>query len=174
MGTGSGNSRGRGPDSIGPLPRRCACSAGDGSGASPAPVPLPHARRGVEGTGVVDALGPGITKLEIGDPVILTAEHGPCSRLPKAPVRQMTAARTYRTRRPALAPLPRGQQRERRRAPGSEAAARAAPAGRLETYRSSQTKAGGRRPGPGSPGTRQAVASVIRQQIHDTCPPADV
>jgi len=43
------------------------------SGASPAPVPLPHARLGVEGTGVVDALGPGITGLEIGDPVILTA-----------------------------------------------------------------------------------------------------
>ena len=43
------------------------------SGASPAPVPLPHARLGVEGTGVVDALGPGVTGLEIGDPVILTA-----------------------------------------------------------------------------------------------------
>jgi NADPH:quinone reductase-like Zn-dependent oxidoreductase len=43
------------------------------SGISPAPVPLPHARLGVEGTGVVDALGPGITGLEIGDPVILTA-----------------------------------------------------------------------------------------------------
>jgi NADPH:quinone reductase-like Zn-dependent oxidoreductase len=43
------------------------------SGASPAPVPLPHARLGVEGTGVIDALGPGITGLEIGDPVILTA-----------------------------------------------------------------------------------------------------
>jgi NADPH:quinone reductase-like Zn-dependent oxidoreductase len=43
------------------------------SGASPAPVPLPHARLGVEGTGVVDALGAGVTGLEIGDPVILTA-----------------------------------------------------------------------------------------------------
>ncbi len=43
------------------------------SGTSPAPVPLPHARLGVEGTGVVDALGPGTTGLEIGDPVILTA-----------------------------------------------------------------------------------------------------
>lgn len=43
------------------------------SGASPAPVPLPHARLGVEGTGVVDALGPGSTGLEIGDPVILAA-----------------------------------------------------------------------------------------------------
>jgi NADPH:quinone reductase-like Zn-dependent oxidoreductase len=43
------------------------------SGASPAPVPLPHARLGVEGTGVVDALGPDVTGLEIGDPVILTA-----------------------------------------------------------------------------------------------------
>ena len=43
------------------------------SGASPAPVPLPHARLGVEGTGVVDALGPEVTGLAIGDPVILTA-----------------------------------------------------------------------------------------------------
>ncbi|MFE1291476.1 zinc-dependent alcohol dehydrogenase family protein [Streptomyces sp. NPDC058751] len=43
------------------------------SGASPAPVPLPHARLGVEGTGVVDALGPGTTGLRTGDPVILTA-----------------------------------------------------------------------------------------------------
>ena len=43
------------------------------SGASPAPVPLPHARLGVEGTGVIDALGPEITGLETGDPVILTA-----------------------------------------------------------------------------------------------------
>ena len=43
------------------------------SGASPAPIPLPHARLGVEGTGVIDALGPGVTGLDIGDPVILTA-----------------------------------------------------------------------------------------------------
>ena len=43
------------------------------SGTSPATVPLPHARLGVEGTGVADALGPGVTGLEIGDPVILTA-----------------------------------------------------------------------------------------------------
>ncbi|MGI5131170.1 zinc-dependent alcohol dehydrogenase family protein [Pseudonocardia sp. CA-107938] len=37
------------------------------------PAALPHARLGVEGTGVVDALGPEVTGLEIGDPVILTA-----------------------------------------------------------------------------------------------------
>ena len=43
------------------------------SGTSPALVPLPHSRLGVEGTGVVDALGPGVTGLEAGDPVILTA-----------------------------------------------------------------------------------------------------
>lgn len=43
------------------------------SGTSPAPVPLPHARLGIEGTGVVDALGPQVTGLKIGDPVILTA-----------------------------------------------------------------------------------------------------
>jgi NADPH:quinone reductase-like Zn-dependent oxidoreductase len=50
------------------------------SGASPAPVPLPHARLGVEGTGVVDALGPGTTGLTIGDPVILTAVPDPSAR----------------------------------------------------------------------------------------------
>jgi NADPH:quinone reductase-like Zn-dependent oxidoreductase len=43
------------------------------SGTSPAIVPLPHARLGVEGTGVIDALGPEVTGLESGDPVILTA-----------------------------------------------------------------------------------------------------
>lgn len=43
------------------------------SGTSPATVPLPHARLGVEGTGVVDALGSEVTGLKIGDPVILTA-----------------------------------------------------------------------------------------------------
>jgi NADPH:quinone reductase-like Zn-dependent oxidoreductase len=43
------------------------------SGNSPAPVPLPHARLGVEGTGVIDALGAGVTGLAIGDPVIFAA-----------------------------------------------------------------------------------------------------
>ena len=44
------------------------------AGASPAPVPLPHARLGVEGTGVVDELGPAVsTGLRVGDPVIITA-----------------------------------------------------------------------------------------------------
>jgi len=43
------------------------------SGTSPAPVPLPHARLGVEGTGVIDALGPEVSGLKAGDPVILTA-----------------------------------------------------------------------------------------------------
>jgi NADPH:quinone reductase-like Zn-dependent oxidoreductase len=43
------------------------------SGVSPAPVPLPHSRLGVEGTGVIDALGPGVTGMAAGDPVILTA-----------------------------------------------------------------------------------------------------
>jgi NADPH:quinone reductase-like Zn-dependent oxidoreductase len=43
------------------------------AGASPAPVPLPHARLGVEGTGIVDELGAGVTGLKVGDPVILTA-----------------------------------------------------------------------------------------------------
>jgi len=43
------------------------------SGISPAPIALPHARLGVEGTGVIDALGPEVTGLAIGDPVILAA-----------------------------------------------------------------------------------------------------
>ncbi|XVV06279.1 zinc-dependent alcohol dehydrogenase family protein [Actinosynnema sp. CA-248983] len=43
------------------------------SGTSPAPVPLPHARLGVEGTGIIDALGDGVGGLAIGDPVILAA-----------------------------------------------------------------------------------------------------
>jgi NADPH:quinone reductase-like Zn-dependent oxidoreductase len=43
------------------------------SGASPSAIDLPHARLGVEGTGVVDALGPGTTGFEVGDPVILAA-----------------------------------------------------------------------------------------------------
>src|SRR6201995_2697723 len=43
------------------------------AGIPPIVVPLPHARLGVEGTGVVDALGPGVTGLEPGDPVIIAA-----------------------------------------------------------------------------------------------------
>lgn len=43
------------------------------SGATPAPVRLPRARLGIEGTGVIDALGAGVTGLRTGDPVILTA-----------------------------------------------------------------------------------------------------
>ncbi|MFK0171601.1 zinc-dependent alcohol dehydrogenase family protein [Streptomyces sp. NPDC090306] len=43
------------------------------AGASPAPVPLPHARLGVEGAGVVDALGPGADGLRVGDPVVIAA-----------------------------------------------------------------------------------------------------
>ncbi|WP_431972557.1 zinc-dependent alcohol dehydrogenase family protein [Nocardia sp. bgisy134] len=43
------------------------------SGASPAPIALPHARLGVEGTGVIDAVGPEVAGLQAGDPVVLTA-----------------------------------------------------------------------------------------------------
>ncbi|HET9171588.1 MAG TPA: zinc-dependent alcohol dehydrogenase family protein [Actinospica sp.] len=43
------------------------------SGAFPAIVPLPHARLGVEGTGVVDAIGAGVAGLTAGDPIIITA-----------------------------------------------------------------------------------------------------
>ncbi|MEV0110122.1 alcohol dehydrogenase catalytic domain-containing protein [Nocardia sp. NPDC050799] len=37
------------------------------SGGMPAAVALPHARLGVEGTGIVDAVGPEVTGLEAGD-----------------------------------------------------------------------------------------------------------
>ncbi|MFI9533072.1 zinc-dependent alcohol dehydrogenase family protein [Nocardia fusca] len=43
------------------------------SGSMPAAAALPHARLGVEGTGLVDAVGPEVTGLDAGDPVILTA-----------------------------------------------------------------------------------------------------
>lgn len=43
------------------------------AGQSPRPVALPHARLGVEGTGVIDALGPGVTAFAVGDPVVLGA-----------------------------------------------------------------------------------------------------
>ncbi|MEV8443933.1 zinc-dependent alcohol dehydrogenase family protein [Actinosynnema sp. NPDC051121] len=43
------------------------------AGRAPRPVRLPHARLGVEGTGVIDALGSGVTGLEVGDPVVLAA-----------------------------------------------------------------------------------------------------
>ncbi|MDT7841970.1 zinc-dependent alcohol dehydrogenase family protein [Streptomyces justiciae] len=67
------------------------------SGTSPATVPLPHARLGVEGTGVVDALGPDTTGLKIGDPVILSA-------VPDASARGSYAEYTTR---PASQVLPR-------------------------------------------------------------------
>ncbi|MET3424369.1 NADPH:quinone reductase-like Zn-dependent oxidoreductase [Actinoplanes tereljensis] len=43
------------------------------AGQSPRPVQLPHARLGVEGTGVIDAVGSGVTGLAVGDPVLLAA-----------------------------------------------------------------------------------------------------
>lgn len=43
------------------------------SGQAPAPVPLPRARLGVEATGVVDALGAGVSAMHVGDPVIIAA-----------------------------------------------------------------------------------------------------
>jgi NADPH:quinone reductase-like Zn-dependent oxidoreductase len=50
-----------------------ACSCSSFQIRTRVPVSLPHARLGVEGTGVVDALGPGGTGLETGGPVILVA-----------------------------------------------------------------------------------------------------
>src|ERR1700759_4739476 len=43
------------------------------AGSAPRPIALPHARLGVEGTGLVDALGAGAEGLSVGDPVIVTA-----------------------------------------------------------------------------------------------------
>ena len=43
------------------------------AGTFPRPVQVPHARIGCEGTGIVDALGPDVTGISVGDPVILTA-----------------------------------------------------------------------------------------------------
>ncbi|GAB7070511.1 zinc-dependent alcohol dehydrogenase family protein [Mycobacterium hodleri] len=43
------------------------------AGEYPAPIRLPRAHLGVEGTGTVDALGPGVEGFSIGDDVIITA-----------------------------------------------------------------------------------------------------
>ncbi|MFD7308590.1 zinc-dependent alcohol dehydrogenase family protein [Promicromonospora sp. NPDC059942] len=43
------------------------------AGVPPMQAPLPHARLGVEGTGVIDAVGAGVDSWGVGDPVILTA-----------------------------------------------------------------------------------------------------
>jgi len=43
------------------------------SGAFPRPFRLPHARLGCEGTGTIDALGPDVAGISVGDPVIITA-----------------------------------------------------------------------------------------------------
>ena len=43
------------------------------SGAYPRPFQLPHARLGCEGTGTIDALGPGVDGVSAGDQVIITA-----------------------------------------------------------------------------------------------------
>lgn len=50
------------------------------SGASPVPVPLPHARLGVEGTGVIDALGAGVSGWRVGEPVMPAAIPDPAAR----------------------------------------------------------------------------------------------
>lgn len=43
------------------------------AGLPPMTAPLPHARLGVEGTGVIDAVGAGVDSWTVGDPVILAA-----------------------------------------------------------------------------------------------------
>ena len=67
------------------------------SGTSPAPVPLPHARLGVEATGAIDAVGRDVTRLRVGDPVIVAA-------IPEAATR---GAYADYTTLPAAAVLPR-------------------------------------------------------------------
>ena len=49
------------------------------SGRSPAPVPLPHAHLGIEGTGIIDATGPGASRFAVGDAVILAALPTPAA-----------------------------------------------------------------------------------------------
>lgn len=54
------------------------------SGRLPTPGSPTRSRIGVEGTGVIDAVGPGVTALQVGDPVIITAipdavAHGSCA-----------------------------------------------------------------------------------------------
>jgi NADPH:quinone reductase-like Zn-dependent oxidoreductase len=67
------------------------------SGAYPRPFRLPHARLGCEGTGTVDALGPGVEALGIGDPVIITA----------VPVMDLNGTYAEYTVVPATAVIPR-------------------------------------------------------------------
>lgn len=43
------------------------------AGAFPRPFRLPHARLGCEGTGTVDAVGPGVETVRVGDAVLITA-----------------------------------------------------------------------------------------------------
>ncbi|MFF0501518.1 zinc-dependent alcohol dehydrogenase family protein [Nocardia aobensis] len=43
------------------------------TGMSPRPIRLPHARLGVEASGTIDALGAGVPRWAVGDPVIVTA-----------------------------------------------------------------------------------------------------
>lgn len=43
------------------------------AGQSPRPIRLPHARLGIEGAGVIDAVGPGVEDAKIGDAVIVAA-----------------------------------------------------------------------------------------------------
>jgi NADPH:quinone reductase-like Zn-dependent oxidoreductase len=69
------------------------------SGSSPAPVPLPHSRLGVEGTGVVDALGPGVTGPAVGEPVVLAAVPEASARGSYAEYTTLPASRVLR--RPA-------------------------------------------------------------------------
>lgn len=43
------------------------------TGSYPRPFRLPHARLGCEGTGIIDAVGPGVEGFTVGDAVIVTA-----------------------------------------------------------------------------------------------------
>ncbi|MBY8863151.1 zinc-dependent alcohol dehydrogenase family protein [Nocardia sp. CA2R105] len=67
------------------------------SGASPRPIRLPHARLGIEGTGVIDAIGPQVEGIAVGDAVMIAA-------LPDADVRGSYAEYTVV---PATAVVPR-------------------------------------------------------------------
>lgn len=57
------------------------------AGVMPVPVRLPHARTGVEATGVVDAVGPGVDSFAPGDRVLVTS-------VPDSDVRGVAAEQT--------------------------------------------------------------------------------
>jgi NADPH:quinone reductase-like Zn-dependent oxidoreductase len=74
------------------------------SGSSPGHVVLPHARLGVEGTSVVDAVGADVRDLRVGDPVVLAAVPDATARGSYAQYTTAPVGRVFR--RPAELTVP--------------------------------------------------------------------